>query len=182
MQMKIFVALVLSVFLTSTAAEAGGKRWVFNLVGSGDMYEGTVPDIDGDGFDDDAFCFDIELVNAKNRQLIGTATDCLSNIGEGAEGGLLLVGTTYFHLPQGTLITRGNTTVQPVNGETKTTGGHPMTHITGASGDGDAVLGGTGVFAGRSGTVRLSGLVDLSSFDGVGTPIVFDCLFIVDLE
>jgi len=147
------------------------------------MYPDTVPDIDGDLEDDDAICFDVELVNGKNRQVIGTATDCLSNIAP-AGLGLQLVGTTFFHLPQGTLITRGNTTVQPVPvGHPITTpDGQMITHITGASDVGNAVIGGTGRFENSEGTVRLSGMVDMTNFSVEGTPIAFDCLFIIDLD
>ena len=97
--------------------------------------------------------------------------------------GLALVGTTFFHLPQGTLVTRGSTTVQPVLHPTVTPAGHDITHETAASGDGNGIIKGTGRFAGATGTVRLGGLVDLSQFGGgVGDPIFFDCLFIVDLD
>ncbi len=146
------------------------------------MYESTVPDIDGDFMDDPAICFDTELVNMKNRQVIGTATDCLSNITP-VGSGLALIGTTYFHLPQGTLIVRGKTTVQPVTQETVTPDGQTITHITGASSGQNAIIGGTGRFADSTGTVRLSGMVDMTEFAGnVDDPIVFDCLFIVDLD
>ena len=77
------------------------------------MYESTVPDIDGDEVDDDAICFDVNLVDMKNNHVIGTATDCLSNITPTGTG-LSLVGTSFFHMPQGTIITRGKTTVQPI--------------------------------------------------------------------
>ena len=159
----------------------GGSHYVLNLVGSGNMYPATVPDIDGDLVDDSAICFDIDLINAANQQVIGTATDCLSNI-EPSGFGLQLVGTTFFHLPQGTLITRGNTTVQPVGHPTVTPDGQEITHITGASGEGNAIIGGSGRFENREGTVRLSGMVDMTNFAGEGTPIAFDCLFVIKLD
>jgi len=163
----------------------GGKHYVFNLIGTGAMYEAEVADIDGDGVDDPAICFDVDLINAKNQQLIGTATDCLSDVTptETVIGTALeLVGTTTFHLPQGDLVVRGNTTVQPVLHPIMTPSGQNITHITGASGTEDAVINGTGRFAGAAATARLSGMVDLSGFGGnVGEPITFDCLFVVDL-
>jgi len=159
----------------------GGNHYVFNLVGTGDMYQSFVEDINGDGVDDPAICFDVDLVNAKNQQHVGTATDCLSNITPVGTG-LALVGTTFFHLPQGDLVVRGNTSVQPVLQTTVTPAGQTMTHITGAAGTGNAVIDGTDRFAGATGTARLSGMVDLSGFNGnVGDPISFDCLFVVDL-
>ena len=62
------------------------------------MYVDMVPDIDGDGNDDAAFCFDVDLIDLKNNKVIGTATDCLSNITPVGDG-VSAVGTTYFHLP-----------------------------------------------------------------------------------
>ena len=126
--------------------------------------------------------FDVDLVNMKNQKVVGTATDCLSDITPTGTG-LALVGTTYFNFRQGTLITRGNTTVQPVNHSTVTPYGQTITHVTGASVVGNSVIGGTGRFKNRTGTVRLSGMVDMTHFGGnVGEPISFDCLFIVDLD
>ena len=177
----IFVAIFIFSGVT-IAGQGNGERLVLNLKGSGDMYESTVPDIDGDGYDDSAICFDTDLINMRNLQVVGTATDCLSNITPMGDG-LALVGTTYFHLPQGTLITRGNTTVQPALHPTVTPSGQPVTHITGAADDGNGIIGGTGSFMNSVGTVRLSGMVDMTNFDGnVGEPIVFDCLFVIEFN
>ncbi|USD35910.1 hypothetical protein [Ferrimonas sp. SCSIO 43195] len=173
--------IMLGGFEAQAKDRGAGKHWVLNLVGSGAMYESTVPDIDGDGHDDAAICFDVELYDANNRRLVGTATDCLSMVTPVGTG-ISLVGTTYFHLPQGTLVTRGNTTVQPVIQNTMTPSGQMITHITGASGTGNAILWGSNRFAGAMGTVRLSGMVDMTNFAGnPGDPIVFDCLFVIDL-
>lgn len=61
---------------------------------------------------------------------------------------------------------------------TVTPAGQTMTHITGAPGTGNAVIDGTGHFAGATGTAHLSGMVNLSGFGlQVGDPISFDCLF-----
>jgi hypothetical protein len=187
MNIKIVIIAVISIFLgmsstASAADEKGGKMLVMNLVGSGAMYESTVPDIDGDGADDGAICFDVDLINKKNGHLVGTATDCLSNITD-VGAGKALVGTTYFYLPQGTLVTRGNTTVQPVTQGITTADGQLITHVTGAAGTDNAILEGTGRFKNSTGTVRLSGMVDMSAFTGIaGTPIAFDCLFVIILD
>ena len=187
MNNKIVIMVVMSIcmvvpFSISAKAQGAGNHFVLNLIGSGNMYEGTVPDIDGDFIDDPAICFDTDLVNMRTQQIIGAATDCLSNI-TSIGTGLALIGTSFFHTPEGTLITRGKTTVQPVLQQTVTPKGQPITHITGASSAGNSIIGGTGRFANKSGTVRLSGMVDMTNFAGnVGDPIVFDCLFIVDLD
>lgn len=169
--------------LTAYAKDRGaGNHYVLNLIGTGAMYEDLVPDIDGDGVDDPAICFDVELINQMNKQVVGTATDCLSDLTPIGTG-VALVGTSYFHMPQGTLITRGLTSVQPVLQPTVTTWGQNITHITGASGTGNAIIGGTKRFAGATGTVRLSGMVDLSEFGGnIEDPMTFDCLFVIDLD
>ncbi|MER0202989.1 MAG: hypothetical protein DU480_03840 [Nitrosomonas sp.] len=179
----IFIyALVPLVVHAKDHDDNAGKHMVLNLTGSGDMYESTVPDIDGDGVEDSAMCFDVKVVNAKNNQIIGRGTDCLSKVTPTGTG-VALVGTTYFHLPGGSLITRGKTSVQPVLHPTVTPRGLTVTHITGAASDQNSVIGGTGRFASASGKVRLSGMVSMANFAGnVGDPIVFDCLFVVDLD
>jgi hypothetical protein len=178
-----FISIFLGLSLNASAKDnGGGKHYVFNLVGTGLMYESKVPDIDGGGVDDDAICFDVDLVDMKNQQFIGTATDCLSNLTPTGTG-VALVGTSYFHTPFGDLVTRGNTSVQPVFHPTVTPDGQNMTHITGAAGTGNAIIDGTGRFKGATGTVRLSGMVDLTDFAGnVGDPMTFNCLFIIDLD
>ena len=163
--------------------ESTKQRLALNLVGKGYMYEMDVPDIDGDKYPDPAFCFDIDLKNIADGELVGTATDCLSFIDDGKNGGLKLIGTTFFNLPNGQIVTRGLTTVQPVNQKTITPDGKYITHITGASSDENSVLKATGDYKWYRGTVRLSGMVNLTEFtDSVGDPIFFDCLFIIDLK
>ena len=184
MNIKPIITLIVSICfgspLTAIAGDVGGGgRLVLNLVGTGTMYESTVPDIDGDGVEDPAVCFDVDLVDGKNRQIIGTATDCLSDIVPFGDG-VSLVGTSFFHLSKGTLITRGNTTVKPVVSSSVTTpAGNPITHETAAAATGNSILDGTRRFAGATGTVRLSGMVNLSEFPDEA---FFDCLFIVDLD
>ncbi|MDH3948172.1 MAG: hypothetical protein OEU74_04340 [Gammaproteobacteria bacterium] len=176
-------ALLIGGSLGANADDQGaGNHYVLNLVGTGAMYDGLVPDIDGDGHDDPAICFDVNLVDMLNQRNAGTATDCLSNVTPTGTG-VALVGTTYFNLPQGELVVRGNTTVQPVFHPTVTPAEQTITHITGAASPDNAVISGTRNFAGAEGTVRLSGMVDMTNFNGnVGDPISFDCLFVVDLK
>ncbi|MBL4823290.1 MAG: hypothetical protein JKX90_07185 [Colwellia sp.] len=183
MKSKIVIMLLLFVCLShSTSAFANGHGngagsiLVLNLVGTAEMILRDVP-----GFVD-AMCFDVDLLNAKTGKKIGMARDCLSDVVNGENGGLALVGTTYFYMNEGMLVTRGNTTVQPVNPQTVTPYGQPITHITGASGDSNAVIEGTGRFARSSATVRLSGMVDMTTFGGIeGDIITFDCLFVITL-
>ncbi|WNC68276.1 hypothetical protein RI845_17375 [Thalassotalea nanhaiensis] len=176
--MRVNSVLLLIVFiclsLSSNASEKGnnaGHILVLNLVGDAAPYE-----MDVDGFEEPATCFDVNLINAKNGKMIGTATDCLSDIVPGSNGGLELIGTTFFYLHEGMIVTRGSTTVQEANHEIMTASGISITHITGAAGAENAIIDGTGRFADSTGTVRLSGMV--SMHDG---GIYFDCLFVITL-
>ncbi len=183
---NIFIATISLFFCFSVQAKEvekeDGERMILNLVGTGKMYESTVPDIDGDGVDDRAMCFDVNVFNVTNNKMIGRGTDCLAMVTP-TDAGVALVGTTYFYLPGGKLVTRGKTSVQPVFHPTTTPRGQSITHITGASSDGNSVVDGTGRFANANGTVRLSGMVNMEKFLGnVGDPITFDCLFVIDLN
>jgi hypothetical protein len=152
-----------------------GSGTVLRLLGDAVAYDGTVADIDGDGVDDPAMCFDVDLLDATGR-VIGTATDCLSNITSVGDG-LALVGTTTFRLNNGTFTSRGHTTVQPVTTSEPT----PVTHTTGAipmEGD-NGVISGSGAYDGFRAQVRLSGAVNLSQLESQGR-IAFDCLFAVE--
>ncbi len=158
----------------SGGAGLPGRGTVLRLAGTDVAYPDMVMDIDGDGQQDDALCFDVDLLDASGR-IIGTATDCLSQITP-VEGGLALVGTTTFNLPNGTFTARGYTTVQPLT----TTMPSPATHTTGAvpMPGTNGVIHGTGAYENFQAEVRLSGAVNLSRLDSHGE-ITFDCLFSV---
>ena len=160
--------------LAEESAALPGSGTVVRLVGDAVAYEGTVPDIDGDEVDDPALCFDVDVLDAAGRK-IGTATDCLSNI-ENVGGGMALVGTTTFRLANGTFVSRGYTTVQPVTTSEPT----PITHTTGAipMEGADGILSGTGAYRNFQAEVRLSGAVNLSRLASDGR-ITFDCLFAI---
>ena len=146
-------------------------------------------DTDGDGLPDTtATCFDIGLFDPRTGVQIGTASDCLSDInvvidddpGNAPMGwNMALTGTTFFHLPGGTLVTQGLTTVRPALHPTSQ-GGVTFTHVTGANGNG-GIQYGTGKFKQAFGDARLSGLVNVSKLVTDGE-ITFDCLFVIDLD
>ena len=126
-----------------------------------------------------ANCFDVQMVDLEKNRVIGMGTDCLSDvIPEGA--GVSLTGTAIFRFNEGTLVTRGRTTVQPISATAMPS---PSTHITGAipvPGT-NQVLSGTGKFQGKTGNVRLSGAVNMSQLAD-SNRITFDCVFVIDLE
>ena len=77
-----------------------GSRIAVELVGTGEAFSSTVPDIDDDGVADEATCFTIDLIDLDSNEIIGDATDCLSNITPDGDG-LRVIGTTTFNFPQG---------------------------------------------------------------------------------
>ncbi len=126
---------------------------------------------------EEALCFTVDLVDPATGDVIGEGTDCLADIeGDGATG-MQLTDITTFNFPEGTLVTQGRVTVQPV-----LDGSVDYTHITGAipaAGE-ESVLSGTGVFEGTSGQVRLSGAVDMSELES-DKKITFNCVFIISV-
>lgn len=170
--------LVITVLTTSWANAAGiGNNIVVRLTGTAEGYNGDELFETFGLAPVGAGCFDLDLVDAKTGNVIGTASDCLSSINPSVtDNGLMLTGTTFFFFPGGTLISQGLTTVQPV-----LHGSEDFTHITGAvpsPGD-NGVIYGDGKFQNANGPVRLSGAVNLSELgDGL---ITFECIFILDI-
>ncbi|MEM8528142.1 MAG: hypothetical protein AAGG68_26095 [Bacteroidota bacterium] len=147
---------------------------VVRLVGTAVGEMRPVPDIDGDGQEDMGNCFDLTLLDANTGKVLGTGTDCLSNV-ESVGDGLAIVGTAIFNFEDGTLVTRGLTSVRP-----KTHGSPSITHITGAvpTKSSNDILSGTGQFEGVKGGVRLSGAVDMSKVES-DNEITFNCVFVI---
>lgn len=150
---------------------------ILKLAGVGSMYRSAVP-----GFDEEAMCFDVELIDMKTNKIVGSAKDCLSDVQPKGDG-VGLTGTTFIYLPQGSLTVRGRVSVQPVLEETTLESGQRITHITGSSNTENGVIEGTGIYENRTGNVRLSGMVDMSNFEAnEGDLIAFDCLFVIHLD
>jgi hypothetical protein len=155
---------------------------VLNLVGTATAYDQTVPDIDGDGKDEPAKCFDVNLVDADTTKVIGVSTDCFAQVTP-KDLGLAMVTTTFFNFPSGTFIVRLNTSGQLLLHPTMTPSGVTMTHMSGAASKQNTIIGGTGRFARETGTARLSGLLNMEKFSmDKGGSVTFDCLFVIDLD
>lgn len=176
---KIFLVSVVMLFSAGWANAAGiGNNMVVLLAGTG------YADPSGDQFvrlglpvPGGVFCFDMDLVDAKTGNVIGSGSDCLSDVRPSADdNGLMMTATSFFHFPGGTVVSQGLVTVQPV-----LHGASEYTHVTGAapSPTENNVIYGDGKFSGAAGSVRLSGLVNMSNF-GSGI-ILFDCLFVIDI-
>jgi hypothetical protein len=178
------VAVVLGMGMIAPAMakpdQAADPKTFVRLVGTDIGETRDVPDIDGSSAE--GLCFDLSLEDVKTGKIVGTATDCLSNVTPVGDG-LTLVGTTTFNFNDGNqLVSRGTTTVQPVTNPDPTE--TPITHITGSipNSDADNILSGTGKFQDTSGPVRLSGAVNMvPQIDG-SLQITFDCMFVIDAE
>jgi len=178
---NIFLVILVTLLSASGANASGiGKNIVVLLAGTG------YADFSGTQFTQlglipppNVACFDMDLVDAKTGNVIGSGSDCLSEVGFSDTGGVMLTATSFFHFPGGTLVSEGLVTVQPVlHGSTG------YTHVTGAvpSPSENNVIYGDGKFKKAAGSVRLSGLVDMTNFAfGPGDPIVFDCVFVIDI-
>ena len=175
---KIYILILVSLLFANWANAAGvGNNLVVRLVGFDQAYDGNGL-FEEFGLEPlDALCFDLDLVDVKTGNTIGSASDCLSDIGGSPSDGLMLTGTTFFFFPGGNLITQGLTTVQPV-----LHGSADFTHITGAipTPSEEGVIYGDGKFKNASGPVRLSGAVNLDLLVSDGL-ITFDCVFIIDI-
>jgi hypothetical protein len=152
------------------------KHLMLKLAGVGSMYKSSIPGAE------EAMCFDIDLIDMRTNEIIGSAKDCMSDVQPKADG-LGLTGTTFIHLPEGSLTVQGRISVQPVLEETFLESGQMITHITGSSHTENGIIEGTGIYENRTGNVRLSGMVDMSKFEAnEGDLMLFDCLFIIHLD
>lgn len=175
-KINVFLVIIATLLSASWANAAGiGNNIVVRLAGTGVAYVGD-DQFEQFGLDPlGAFCFDMDLIDAKTGNVIGSGSDCLSSIDPStSDNGMSLTATTFFFFPGGTLISRGQVTVQPV-----LDGSTGFTHITGAMPSEDNVVYGDGKFKNAAGSVRLSGAVNLMGFlSGV---IIFDCVFVIDV-
>lgn len=157
-----------------------GKRIVVILEGTAVAEERDVPDIDGDGSDDPANCWDVDLVDARTGRVIGTASECLAFADLDGQGPKP-VATTTFNFREGTLVQRGKMTLQPVLWDPANNPDvdSDVTLVTGAfpAPGTNNIIYGTGQFSGATGHVRLSGA---ARDHGNGTATL-DCIFIIDL-
>jgi hypothetical protein len=175
---NIFLVILVTLLSVSGASAAGiGKNIVVLLAGEG------LADASGNQFTqlglvvpEGVLCFDIDLVDAKTGNVIGSGSDCLSAINQPDPTRMSLTATSFFHFPGGTLVSRGLVSVQP-----KLHGLDEYTHVVGAAPapSENNVIYGDGKFKDAAGSVRLSGLVNLSRL-GSGY-INFDCMFIIDI-
>ena len=114
--------------------------------------------------------------------VVGKASDCLSFFDLDGTG-VKPVGTTFFHFPQGMLVSRGKNTAQPVLWDPANNPdvNPDVTMVTGAfpAPGTNNILSGTHAFARARGQVRFSGAVRIHP-DNV--TVTFSCIFIISLD
>lgn len=124
----------------------------------------------------DAMCFEVDLIDVASGRVIGRGFDCLYNIQQDGSG-LTVTDIAIFEFEGGKIISRGHVGVQP------TSLPFPgVSHLTGSlpAPGSNSILHASGVYAGATGRVRLSGAVDMSRLsEGV---MQFDCLFVIELD
>ena len=178
---NIFLVILVTLLSASGANARGfGNNIVVVLAGTGQGYPG---DERFEQFGQEVpvggvTCFDMDLIDAKTDRVIGSGSDCLSGMGGDPVNGISLTATTFFHFPGGTLVSQGLVTVQPT-----LHGLEEFTHVTGAapSPSENNVIYGDGKFKRAAGSVRLSGIVNLDELFTKGK-IIFDCVFIIDIQ
>jgi hypothetical protein len=138
------------------------------------ILEGLDPEIQDVILDEETLCFEVPLERLGSGKIIGTGLDCLSNIQADESGAITLTDVTVFNIKKSVLVSVGDVTIQPNLTEDPT-----ITHITGSFPAGDNIVYGTKKFEDASGSVRLSGGVDMNQFPDT---IVFDCIFVVNLH
>jgi hypothetical protein len=175
---NIFLVMFVTLLSASGASAAGpGNNIVVVLAGTGTAYVGDEQFVQFGLEPVGALCFDMDLIDAKTGNVIGSGSDCLSAITPSDNGGMALTATSFFHFPGGTLVSQGLVSVQP-----KFHGLEKFTHVVGAapSPSENSLVYSDGKFENASGSVRLSGLVNLSELNSAGK-IIFDCVFIIDI-
>ena len=158
-----------------SAAKTGAPTYLFQMQGT------AVAEMRPNPIDptQELPCFDVPLHDLVTGELVGMGTDCLS-VAEDQEScnGLEVTATTVFALDGGSITLQGLTSVQPT-----TFGSSGVTHITGAiPQDGEnSIASGDGIYENASGSVRLSGAVNMANLESKGE-VTFDCLWVVYLD
>lgn len=185
----IMFTLVLFTFATSPLM-AHGKTIVVQLLGKAEGFPRPVPAPD-EGEIPNANCFEVPMFDVPTGLQLGTALDCLHTVDDSEFPRVTLTDTTIFRFPRnGRLVSYGRVAIEPIKEpnepDTEPIGAAPAsTHITGSvplPGTKNIITRrGTQRFEGATGSVRLSGAVNMSKFveDNV---IDFNCLFVIQLD
>jgi putative peptidoglycan binding protein len=172
-----FSITVLTLLTHATAVEKS-RTLVVQLTGKDIGETRSIPQIAATGTAE-GNCFDVDLFDVRAGKALGTATRCFADV-HTVGTGMALTDTIFFHLPEGTLVSRSRTTVQPAIDSSP-----EVTHVAVALPDAatNAVLAdaGSGPFQGVMGRTRLAGVMDMRQFQE-RNEIAFNDLFVIELE
>ena len=125
-------------------------------------------------------CWSVPMIEPASEIPLGTGIDCLVPFDAAADSngeGISLQALSLFVFKNGTIVTLGLTSVRPFRDGGIGDAGGDMTHMTGSiPSDNSGVVGGTGAYAEKIGSARVSGAVFLGDFPG---ELTFDCLWLV---
>jgi hypothetical protein len=206
MKIKIIPSMaILAAFLVTVPAQAGfavqlqGTAQANDFRGLTAAQQAVIADFfaDEDLADGrvlaDFLCYVLPLEDLQSGVTVGTGADCLRifDVAEDATPGVnspaispMVDAVTFFFLPGGHFTADGMTTVRPFFTGIGDAEGE-VTHLTGSiapTGRSGGIVDGSGRFARVSGSVRLSGAVNLGEFFTDGNPIYFSCLFIAEFD
>lgn len=124
-------------------------------------------------------CFKMPLVDPESKLTLGKGTDCLKFDQITPKPALAVDAVSFFIFPQGKIVAKGRTSLQPFVPGFGNGGTPPRTHITGSI-PSEPNLRGTRAFRRIKGTARVSGAVALEGTEN-GNPF-FDCLWVLDFR
>ncbi|HSG32035.1 MAG TPA: hypothetical protein VLB82_10870 [Thermodesulfobacteriota bacterium] len=173
---KLLLFSLLCMFISPKISNA--QAIVVQFLGTSDVSVQMI-DTDGDGENDvESNCYENDLVDPTSGEVVGTGLDCLRDIVANEDGSVTLISNIFFDFDGfGLISSEGTTTVQPLLTQSALDAG--LTNGTGSFSDEDTIMFGTGVFEDATGNVRLSGLVDLSSFPNEA---FFNCVFEIAVD
>jgi len=128
-----------------------------------------------------AACWAVPMVDPASEIPLGTGIDCLYpfDVSDDPGPGISLQALSFFSFDSGTIVTIGLTSVRPFRIGVGDAGGD-VTHMTGSiPADRTGVVGGTGAYAGKEGSARVSGAASLVDFPDF---LTFDCLWLIEVE
>jgi hypothetical protein len=157
----IMLSLGISSVLFADLAIAAEAPFIVQLKGKAIGETHRIPPIEATGTRE-GNCFNVELIDIRQEERIGTATRCFTDV-RTVQNGLTFTETTFLHLPGGQIVARTRMTAQPVIDN-----GSEMTHITGTVPSPFATNlladAGTNKFRNLPGRMRVSGVMNLHNF------------------
>jgi len=173
----ILLFLVIAGFHATIVTADNSRTLVVQLKGRDTGETRTIPPVANTGTRE-GNCFDMNLFDVVANKAIGTATRCFADINT-AGSGMALTDTIFFRLPEGNMISRNRTTIQPAIDSSP-----EVTHVAVAIPDSYTTTllpdAGSGSYKGILGSARLAGAMDMSQFRA-RNEIAFNDIVVIEL-